>query len=237
MKLYKLTKENDRTFGDCQWGEGVTVETSGGGELCGPGWTHWTTDPLLAVLLNPCQGDYNLETAHLWEGEGEVRKTDHGLKVGCTKATTVKRIPLPIITMEMKIEFAIRCSLRVCQEPNFVTWANGWIRGTDRAAQAARAAAAAARAARAAEAAARAVARAAEAAAMAAARAAARAAEAAAWAAEVAARAAGAAAEAAGEKGMEAENVFLAEIAHLVCDARERGAQKEAEEQSIQEEN
>ena len=36
---------------------------------------------------------------------------------------------------------------------------------------------------------------------------------------------------------MEAENGFLTEIAHLVCDARERGAQKEAEEQSIQEEN
>jgi hypothetical protein len=36
---------------------------------------------------------------------------------------------------------------------------------------------------------------------------------------------------------MEAENVFLTEIAHLVCDAREKGAQKEAEEQSIQEEN
>ena len=100
MKLYKLTDENDQTFGGCQWGENVTIKTSGTGELCGPGWTHWYTHPLLAVFLNPIHGYFDLKTAHLWEGKGTIGKTDCKLKVGCTSGTTLKRIPLPIVTVE-----------------------------------------------------------------------------------------------------------------------------------------
>ena len=58
MKTYHLTDEHDRTYGGCQWGENVIHPTSGEGSLCGPGWTHWTADPLLAVFLNPIQGEY-----------------------------------------------------------------------------------------------------------------------------------------------------------------------------------
>ena len=37
MKLYKLTDKNDQTHAGCQWGENVTVETSGKGDLCDRG--------------------------------------------------------------------------------------------------------------------------------------------------------------------------------------------------------
>ncbi len=111
MKLYKLTDENDRSFGGCQWGPGVTKETNGEGELCGPGFTHWHTDPLLAVLLNPIHGNYDIEKAHLWEGEGEVVKEDCGLKVGCMKATTIRRVEMPVVTLVQKVKFGILCAL------------------------------------------------------------------------------------------------------------------------------
>jgi hypothetical protein len=186
-KYYKLTDENDRTHGDCQWGENVTYETDGKGDLCGPGWTHWYTHPLLAVLLNPSHGRFDLTTAHLWESpENQVaEKFDCGLKVGCKRGTTARRIPLPEVTLIQKIAFGILCSLAVYKEQSYVTWAESWLSGEDRSANRA----AATRAAWTAEAEARAAeARAAEWAAWAAG-----AAEWAAWAAAAEARAAGAA--------------------------------------------
>ena len=181
--LYKLTDENDCTYGDCQWGVGVTVHTSGEGELCGSGFTHWYTDPLLAVLLNPIHGDFDLRTAHLWEGEGVVKKRDYGLKVGCTNATTLRRIELPKVTTTQRVAFAIYCAQEVSSDTGFMRWADVWLTGEDRSAeaaakQAARAAEKTVRAAWAADYTARAAERAA------------RAAEQAAWAADYTARAA-----------------------------------------------
>lgn len=133
-KYYKLTDANDQTYGGCQWGEGVTHLISGEGNLCGPGWTHWYTHPLLAVMLNPTQGNFDLTTAHLWESPADqvAEKTDHGLKVGCMKGTTVRRVPLPEVTLTQKIAFGILCSLEVCTEQSYVTWANNWLLDIDR---------------------------------------------------------------------------------------------------------
>ena len=148
-KFYKLTDANDQTQGGCQWGENVSYETSGTGDLCGPGWTHWYTHPLLAVMLNSIHGNFDLSTAHLWESpEDQVaEKTDRGLKVGCTKGTTARRIPLPEVTLTQKIAFGILCSLEVHKEHNYVTWAENWLSGLDRSRDAAAWAARAARAA------------------------------------------------------------------------------------------
>jgi hypothetical protein len=132
MKLYKLTDDKDQTFGGCQWGENVTIKTSGEGYLCGPGWTHWYTDPFLAVLLNPIHIGLDLSIAHLWEGEGEIGATDYGLMVGCTLATTKQRISLPKIIDEQMIRFAIRCFWSLCDDINWRSWARKWINGTDR---------------------------------------------------------------------------------------------------------
>lgn len=137
MKLYKLTNQNDQTYGGCQWGENVTVETNGEGKLCGPGFTHWYTHPLLAVFLNPTHGNFDLHTAHLWKGEGEMKKENHGLKVGCVKATTKKRIPLPQVTLTQKVAFGVLCVLEIYQTKTFRTWAENWLSGKDRTQQSA----------------------------------------------------------------------------------------------------
>lgn len=135
--LWKLTDADDRTYGGCQWGPGVTVTTSGKGELCGPGWTHWYTDPLLAVWLNPIHGDYPEATMHLWEGEGEIGATDHGLKVGCARATTWRRVAVPDVPLVARIRAGIECALLVYREPGYAAWADGWLSGRSRAAAAA----------------------------------------------------------------------------------------------------
>jgi hypothetical protein len=134
MKLYKLTDRNGQTRNRTQWGEGVEHTASGEGDLCGPGWLHAYTHPLLAVLLNP--GHADIREPILWEADGDVGKTDHGLEVGCTRLKTIKQIPLPKITTEQRVYFAILCAMEVCDDPAWRRWAQDWLSGKNRSAEA-----------------------------------------------------------------------------------------------------
>ena len=135
VKLYKLTDQDDRTYNNTQWGEGVKHVASGKGELCTDGWIHAYTDPLLAVLLNPIHA--NIQNAHLWEAEGEIGMDDHGLKVGCASLTTIRRIDVPVVTTEQRVRFTILCARTLYTETTWTTWADAWLSGVDRSAEAA----------------------------------------------------------------------------------------------------
>lgn len=150
MIKYKLTNQKSQTYGQTQWGENITHTASGQGRLCGKGWIHVYESPKLAVLLNPIHADF--DDPLLWECQAAGRsKHDHGLKSGYTSVTTLRQIPLPVITAEQRVKFAILCALKVYENDNFRTWANQWLEGADRTRTAAWAAAwAAAAAARAA---------------------------------------------------------------------------------------
>ena len=198
---YKLTDEKMQTYHGYQWELHEWKETSGKGELCGCGWLHYYSDPLLAAFLNPIHA--NFDNPRLFEIEVAADAKileDHGLKLGCTKMRLTKELVMPAVTTEQRIKFGILCALEVCKDAKFVQWANRWLDGTDRSEKAADAAAAAA-VARAADA---------DAAARAAANAAARAAADAAWA---AAAWAAAAARAAAARAAEAKNIDLIAIA------------------------
>ena len=130
MLLYKLTDEYDQTYNHTQWGEGVTHESTGEHGLCGFGWIHAYTDPLLAVLHNPIHGDF--ANPHLWEAEGEIGLTDHGMKVGCRKLTTIRRIELPAVTTEQRVRYGILCAMEVCTDATWRRWAENWLSGLDR---------------------------------------------------------------------------------------------------------
>ena len=111
MLKYKLTNWQWKTHKDTKWGEGVTHETNGEGDLCSEGWLHYYHHPVLAVLFNPIHAQ--IREPILWECEAEGKhKDDMGLKGGCTKLTTIKQIPLPKITQKQKLEIALRCSLQ-----------------------------------------------------------------------------------------------------------------------------
>jgi len=193
-QLYKLTDKDDRTQGGCQWGPGVEHSGTGEGELCGPGWIHAYEHPLLAILHNPIHANFDPTTMHLWECEGEISKRDGQIKCGCKTLRTIREMPVPAVTLEQRVKYAILCALKVNTDAGFSAWAAAWLSGQDRTGQSAERMAWAARAAADAARAAEEAADAAEAArsALAAAWAAADAADAAAW-----ARAARAAAEAA----------------------------------------
>jgi len=151
IKLFKLTDGDGKTRNDTQWGPGVSHSGTGEGGLCGPGWIHAYENPLIAVLLNPIHADF--KHPRLWEAEGEIAIRDGQLKCGCKTLTTIREIPLPEITAEMRVRFAILCAREAltaadaaCKAWN--AWADKWLSGEDRsAAAAAKAAAAAAKAA------------------------------------------------------------------------------------------
>ena len=141
--VYKLTDEKGQTRNATQWGEGITHATSGDGDLCGPGWLHYYSHPILALLMNPQHAAF--VNPRLWEAEaGPVQKHDLGRKSGTTQLTTVRELPVPTITTEQRVRFAIRCALAVYVEPAFVAWAQRWVSGEDRSSSAADAAYAAA---------------------------------------------------------------------------------------------
>ena len=143
IKLYKLTDSYGKTCNDTQWGPGVSHSGTGEGGLCGPGWIHAYEHPLIAVLLNPIHADF--KKPRLWEAEGEVVLRDGQLKCGCRTLTTVREIPLPEITTEMRVRFAILCAKEVCASYRaWNAWADKWLSGEDRTQAAAKAAKAAA---------------------------------------------------------------------------------------------
>ncbi len=128
-KIYKLTDANGQTYGGTQWGPGITNNAPGGGALCTAAWIHAYRDPILAVLMNPIHGNY--KDPQLWEAEGEVG-IDDGTKVGCTILTTLRQIPVPIITVEQRMVFYILCAKRAYADPGWIRWADSWLSGADR---------------------------------------------------------------------------------------------------------
>jgi hypothetical protein len=136
MIAYKLTDQNLQTYKGYQWKLGEKRTTNGKGELCGPGWLHFYTDPRLAVILNSIHAD--IKNPRLFEVEvGGQCQEDLGLKIGYTEATLIKEIPLPEISVEKKVEFAIRCSLLLATTKKYIEWAENWLNGTDRSTEAA----------------------------------------------------------------------------------------------------
>ncbi len=142
IKLYKLTDSCGKTRGGTQWGPGVSHSGTGEGELCGPGWIHAYEHPLVAVLMNPIHA--NFKNPRLWEAEGEVGLRDGQIKCGCKTLTTIREIPLPAITTEMRVRFAILCAKEVCADLSWNAWADRWLSGEDRSEAASGAAAEAA---------------------------------------------------------------------------------------------
>ena len=140
MKAYKLTDQDMQTRGGCQWVLGEWKETSGEGDLCGPGWLHFYTHPLLAILLNPMHA--NISHPRLFRVAVKGRTLDdYGLEAGYTKARLIEEVPLPSITTKQRVAFAILCARTVFFDKTWIAWADAWTSGENRTEAAAWAAA------------------------------------------------------------------------------------------------
>lgn len=140
MTVYKLTNEKMQTRNGFQWELGVPrAATGAGAKLCTNAVLHYYRNPIEAVLYNPIHA--GLKNPLLFEAEADGETATDGLKGGCKTLTLLRRLELPEVPTEKRIEFAIRCAKQVYSEnEEFVQWANRWLDGTDRTARAARAA-------------------------------------------------------------------------------------------------
>jgi len=126
--IYKLTDADGRTFGGTQWDEGIEHRASGAG------WLHAYEHPLLAVLHNPIHGNFQPDTMRLWEAETEDEnpRREGYMKMGVRHLRIVKEIPVPVVTAEQRVRYAILCAMEVYRGPMWMAWAEGWLSGRDR---------------------------------------------------------------------------------------------------------
>ena len=148
--IVKLTNAQGQTRGGMQWGPGVThTVPEWGGVLCAAGVLHCyeagsLRDALaLAILRDPQDANFGA-TARAWVCEAAGQRVSNGLKAGYKTLTTLREIPLPVVTTEQRVECAIRLAWEVCDEPGWRAWAQAWLDGSDCSETAARAAEAAA---------------------------------------------------------------------------------------------
>ena len=138
---YKLTDANGFTrrgiSGETLWQKGTIQETTGEGDLCGPGWTHVYTHPLLAVMLDPIHGQYGPNAKLISVKVNGKNKTDHGLKEGWTTVRYRRAEKLPKVSMVQRVAFGVICSMANYKDPGFTKWAKNWLLGKDRSAEAA----------------------------------------------------------------------------------------------------
>ena len=133
MIKYKLTDQNNQTYNGFQWTPGKwEFITETGNNLCSDSVFHFYDTPELAVVLNPIHAD--ISNPKLWVMEIDGQVNHDGLKGGTKQARIVKSIPLPEITLNQKIYFAILCSLQVYKDDQYITWAKDWLSGKDRSA-------------------------------------------------------------------------------------------------------
>ena len=138
MRAYKLTDAAGQTHGETPWGPGVTHEAKPGrGPLCSDRWIHCYADPLMAVFMNPVHAGF--EHPLLWECEASGGLCDdRGLKFGAKRVTTIRTIPLPVLTLEQRITAAIYLgqagmeSVPEMRVRHWESWADGWLTGADR---------------------------------------------------------------------------------------------------------
>ena len=135
MIKYKLTNQKMQTYKGFQWKLGEWQEAQGGSdkELCSNGWLHCYDSPLLAILHNPIHA--NIHNPRLFEVEvdGEF-KDDKGIKCGYKKMRLVREIPVPKITTEQRIKYAILCVKQIYTGKKWNIWADNWLSNVDRTA-------------------------------------------------------------------------------------------------------
>ena len=142
--IYKLTRPDRTTYRSFKYEVGQLYTFSGTGDLCGPGYSHAYLSIATAILHNPIHAAYN--PAILWRAEGIITIEEGPMKVGCSAIRLLEPCPMPQVTIEQRVAYAIR-SAWPFGTPTWRTWALNWLNGTNRTlavAQAAEANAAAA---------------------------------------------------------------------------------------------
>ena len=131
MKFYKLLTQEMTSYNDTKWELNVpiTVEKEGV-EMCTDQVLHCYNHPLLAVICNPIHA--RIRNPKIFGINVDKIVNSDGLKFASKSQTLIKEISLPEISLDQKIEFAIRVVKLVCKNEGWNEWADKWLSGEDR---------------------------------------------------------------------------------------------------------
>ena len=142
MKYYKLLSQDLTSHQGTKWEIGVPITiTKAGNEMCSDQVLHCYNHPMLAVIFNPIHA--NIRKPKLFEIQVDGICNNDGLKFASKSQTLLREISVPEISLEQKIEFAIKVVKLVYKEEKWNLWADKWLDGSDRTVHAALAALAA----------------------------------------------------------------------------------------------
>jgi hypothetical protein len=131
MKFYKLLKQDLTSYNKTKWELNKTITvTKEGNQMCTDQVLHCYNHPLLAILFNPLHAD--ISNPRLFEIEIDKIVNTDGLKYASKSQTLIKELTIPEISLEQKVEFAIRVVKLVCKDTNWNTWADNWLDKSDR---------------------------------------------------------------------------------------------------------
>lgn len=132
---FKLTDQDGCSWGGLRWEVGKVVYPVGVGcKPCGPGVLHAYISGEVAVLANPVHA--NISNPRLFEIEGDGWETDGLKRWTCGPCRVVRELEVPVLRLEELVAWVI------CLAPHSSTrsWAVGWLNGSDRSYESARAA-------------------------------------------------------------------------------------------------
>jgi hypothetical protein len=134
---YKLLTQDMKTrkwqTNEMDWSDvGVWHEATGehGQGLCSDEYLHDYDDLLLAVFMNPVHSNINLPVCYETERDGDT-ETD-GVKRGSRRLRLVRKVELPHVTDEQRVRFAILCAKEVCEDKQWLKWADKWLSSKSR---------------------------------------------------------------------------------------------------------
>jgi hypothetical protein len=131
----KLTTQQMTTFGGYQWRSREWNEAPSEGPLCTANWIHLYSHPLMAAAMNPIHA--NFRNPRLWAVEiGGKTLDDYGMKLGVQRCRLLYERPLPVISADALIRWAILCVRTSPQPQPWLDWSDRWLSGEDRSAAA-----------------------------------------------------------------------------------------------------
>jgi hypothetical protein len=136
-QMFVVTDEKDQTEGEIQWGVGIRHVAKGRDrDLQNSAFIVGYGNQYMAGLLNPSLPDSPRRV--LWHAQGEGKhKRDGQYQCDYERVTTVAVIDMPTFTPTQYVAFGIYCGQSIYSARGWNEWANGWLGGTDRSAEAA----------------------------------------------------------------------------------------------------
>lgn len=131
MKYYKLLNQDLTSYKGQKWEVGVPVTISKpGNKMCSDEVLHCYNHPLLSTFLNIIHA--NIQNPRLFVISVDNICNSDGLKFASKSQTLLEEIPFINISIEKRVEIAIRVVKTVYREDKWNSWADKWLSGEDR---------------------------------------------------------------------------------------------------------